>query len=267
MKIDEALERRFTGTICWKRARGLPLAVIISITIGGCAAPSASGTSAGRTPGDDLVYNVCMEMHAGSVGPQMLPIVCRVIADDCKKNPGGEGCKAKLRALDEKSKARGSSMLFVAAHGGRTDIVKTMIVIGSDPNAPVATGWTPLLIAAAEGHADVVTALLEAGADPNVKNQLGRTPLMFASSKGFIVIVKSLLARGADPNAAPTDGQGWTALMVAARTGQVETVQVLLSGGADPTLRDKSGNTALALAEAQGHDATVRVFAEHPRGR
>jgi hypothetical protein len=267
MKGNEGLGLDPKGRIRWSHARALPVLVVISTLISGCGTGSPPGTGAGPTKGADLVYNVCLEVNAGSVGAQMLPIVCRVIADDCKKNPGGDGCTGKLRALDEKMKPRGTSMLFTAAHAGRTDIVKTMLGTGSDPNAPVATGWTPLLIAAAEGHEGVVAALLEAGAAPNAKNQLGRTALMLASSKGFTAIVKSLLARGADPNIAPTDAQGWTALMVAARTGQVETVQVLLTGGADPAAKDKSGSTALALAEAQGHSAVARVLKEHARGR
>ncbi len=266
MKTNEALDLDLTGKIRWSPTHTLPVLVVIGTLIGGCVSGSPPGTSAGPTQGADLVYNVCLEMHAGSFGA-MLPIVCRVIADECKQNAGGDGCKAPLRALDEKMKPRGTSMLFTAAHAGRTDIVKTMLGTGSNPNAPVATGWTALLIAAAEGHESVVAALLEAGAAPNVKNQLGRTALMFASSKGFTTIVKNLLARGADPNVAPTDEQGWTALMVAARTGQVETVQALLGGGADVTLRDKSGNTALALADAQGHAAVARILREHARGR
>ena len=267
MKTNESLELDLRDRIRWSHTRALPVLVVISTIIGGCVIGSPPGTSAGPTQGADLIYNVCLEMHAGSVGVQMLPVVCRVIADDCKQNPGGDGCTAKLRALDEKMKPRGTSMLFTAAHAGRTDIVKTMLGTGSDPNAPVATSWTPLLIAAAEGHESVVAALLEAGAAPNVKNQLGRTALMFASSKGFTTIVKNLLARGADPSVAPTDEQGWTALMVAASTGQVETVQALLSGGADVTSRDKNGDTALALADAQGHATVARALREHARGR
>ena len=267
MKTNEALDLDVTGTIQRSHTLALAALVVISALIGGCVTGSPPGTGAGPSQGGDLVYNVCLDVHAGSVGAQMLPIVCRVIADSCKQNPGGDGCKGPLRALDEKMKPRGTSMLFTAAHAGRTDIVKTMLGAGSDPNAPVATGWTPLLIASAEGHEGVVAALLEAGAAPTAKNQLGRTALMFAASKGFTAIVRDLLARGADPNVVPTDAQGWTALMVAARTGRVETVQVLLSGGADPAAKDKSGSTALALAEAQGHSAVVRVLMDHARGR
>ena len=251
MRTHETRGLDVPGTMPRSHTLALAALVGISTLIGGCVAGSPPGTGAGPTQGADLVYNACLDMHAGRIGAQMLPIACRVMADDCKRNPGGDGCKANLRAFDEKMKPRGTSMLFTAAHAGRTNIVKTMLGAGSDPNAPVATGWTPLLIASAEGHEGVVAALLEAGAAPNAKNQLGRTALMFAASKGFTAIVRDLLARGADPNVAPTDAQGWTALMVAARTGRVETVQVLLSGGADPAAKDKSGSTALTLAEVR----------------
>ena len=266
MTTNEALEPGVTGKTHWRHAHALLLLIAIT-ALGGCVAASPSERSPGRIKGGDLVYNVCMDIHAGNAGPQALPIVCRLMADNCKQNPGGDGCKGPLAKLDEKMKPRGTSMLFAAAHAGRSDIVKTMLDSGSDPNASVATGWTPLLIATAEGHEGVVAALLAAGAAPNATNQLGRTALMFASSKGFTAIVRELLARGADPNVAPTDAQGWTALMVAARTGRVETVRVLLSGGADPAAKDKSGSTALALAEAQGHSAVVRVLMDHTRGR
>ena len=232
MKTAEALVVARICRMWWVQTRVLPVLVVISTLIGGCVSASAPGTSGGRTQRGDLVYDVCMEVHAKSVGERMLPIVCQVVADDCRDNPGGDGCKKKLQPLDEKLKASGSSMMYAAAYAGRADVVRTMIGMGSDPNATVATGWTPLLIAAAEGHDATVATLLEAGADPNVKNQLGRTALMFASSKGFTAIAKNLLERGADV-----------------------------------TLRDKSGNTALTLAEAQGHSTVARVLREHSSGR
>ena len=54
--------------------------------------------------------------------------------------------------------------------------------------------------------------------------------------------------------------EGWTALMVAARAGHVATVKALLKSNARVGLSDKSGNTALALAEAEGHSNVARVL-------
>lgn len=254
-------------------AAALLVASITALTAG-CASGSAAQATGGRTTRGDVVYEVCTEVETKGFeaeghkdkSPVMAHLVCQIATSGCKANPEQDGCKNTLRKLDAHLKASGSSMVFVAAQAGRSEIVKTMIGIGADANAPVVGGWTPLLIAAVEGHGETVVTLLDAGSDPNVKNSLGRTPLMFASSKGFTAIVKDLLARGADPNAAPTDAQGWTALMVAARAGHVETVQALLRGGADVALRDKTGNTALALAEAQGHSTVARVLREHGRG-
>ncbi|MCZ6779984.1 MAG: ankyrin repeat domain-containing protein [Acidobacteria bacterium] len=260
METNEARDVVRTSRMWGIRTGTLAVLVLASSLVSGALSGSAAAKSGKKTPRGDLVYDACIEVHAKSIGEAMLPIVCRVMADDCMKNPGGDGCKNKLRPLDEGMKASGSSMLFAAAHAGRMDIVKTMVGIGSDPNGAVATGWTPLLIAAAEGHEETVAALLEIGADPNVKNQLGRTALMFASSKGFTAIVTDLLVRGADPNAVPTDDEGWTALMVAARAGHVATVKALLKSNARVGLSDKSGNTALALAEAEGHSNVARVL-------
>jgi hypothetical protein len=249
-----------------------PVVILVGTLMGGCASVSGSGATAGSPPRGDLVYELCTEVEVKRYQEQgrdkeksevMAHLLCRIAATGCREDPRQEGCENTLRILDAHLNASGSSMVFAAAHAGRSDIVTAMIGIGADVNTRVAGGWPPLLIAAAEGHAGTVVTLLDAGAEPNAKNDLGRTALMLASSKGFTPIVRNLLARGADANAVPTDESGWTALMAAARMGHVETVQALLRGGADPTLRDKSGNTALALAEAQGHSAVARALREH----
>lgn len=247
----------------------LLLVAFIASSLFGCTSAPIDDTKQGEgsraklaETNGQLVYEVCVKMHADSLGAQLLPIVCKTIADDCKTSMDGDGCKRKLRPLDEKLKASGSSMLYEAAYAGRTDIARTMIGMGSDPNETVTTGWTPLMIAAAEGHLEVVTTLIKAGANVNARNNVGRTSLMFASSYGFTPIVKELLTHGADPNIVPNDQAGWTALMVASRAGHVATVQTLLDGSAKVAIRDKNGDTALALAEAQGHSEVVRLLKE-----
>ena len=122
------------------RSGWLPVLVLASIPIGGRVSGSTPDATGGESFHGDLVYDTCMEVNAGKVGASMLPIVCQVIARDCKQDPGGEGCKKKLHPLDEGLKAKGSSMLFAAAYAGRPDIVKTMIGMGETPNAPISTG-------------------------------------------------------------------------------------------------------------------------------
>jgi len=219
----------------------------------------------------DLVMEVCTEVETKKFegkgqkekSKTMAQLVCRVAANVCAEKPEEDACKNTLRDLDAHLQGSGSSMLFETAYRGLSDLVKTMISLGSDVNAAKTDGWTALMLAAAEGHGATVAILMNAGAHPNAKNSLGRTPLMFASSYGFTDIVKDLLARGADPNVVPTDTEGRTALMAAAVAGHVETVQVLLSDGADAALTDKGGKTAFALAEAEGHSDVASILKGH----
>src|SRR3990170_4218624 len=104
MRTHETRGLDVPGTMPRSHTLARAALVGISILIGGCVTGSPPGTGAGPTQGGDLVYNVCLDVHAGSVGAQMLPIVCRTIADSCKQDPGGDGCKGPLRALDEKMK-------------------------------------------------------------------------------------------------------------------------------------------------------------------
>ncbi len=194
----------------------------------------------------------------------MAQLGCQISRGGCRQDPGQEGCKNTLRELDAFLKESGSSMLHEAAMTGRTEICRTMVTLGSDPNSAGLRGWTPLMGAAAEGHEKTVVALLDAGADPNSRNDLGRTALMFASNYGLTAVVRDLLGRGADPNRVPTDETGWTALMAAADSGHIETVRALLGGGADPATKDRAGKTALDLARTKGHSSVARLL-EAPR--
>ncbi|XP_034650834.1 G patch domain and ankyrin repeat-containing protein 1 homolog [Drosophila subobscura] len=60
------------------------------------------------------------------------------------------------------------------------------------------------------------------------------------------------------------DGYGWTALMMAACDGCKDAVSWLLHNGAQTDVRDKSGNTALALAKLKGHTEVVQILETSP---
>jgi hypothetical protein len=216
----------------------------------------------------DVVYETCVALETKKLQAEgqkemkdiLAQVGCQIPRGVCRRDPDQDGCKNTLRELDAYMKESGSSMLHEAAFTGRADICKTMIALGSNPNATGAGGWTPLMAAAAEGHEGTVVVLLDAGADPNARNDLGRTALMYPSKYGLTALVKELLRHGAAPNIVPTDDKGWTALMAAADSGHIETVRTLLSGGADPMARDKAGNAALDLAEARGHSSVARLL-------
>ena len=106
------------------------------------------------------------------------------------------------------------------------------------------------MISVAEGHISTAAILLQAGAKPNLTNSLGRSALMFAASYGNKEMVTMLLKAGADPNLVPNDEEGMTALIVATKKENKDIVALLLNGAADPNVKDKSGKTAIAYANA-----------------
>ncbi|XP_022218429.2 G patch domain and ankyrin repeat-containing protein 1 homolog [Drosophila obscura] len=97
-------------------------------------------------------------------------------------------------------------------------------------------------------------------------NESGRKPqLPFDKSKFFRLAVSNkveemsqMLITDLELNAC--DGYGWTALMMAACEGAKDAVAWLLYNGAQADVRDKSGNTALALAKLKGHTEVVQIL-------
>src|SRR6185436_264130 len=148
----------------------------------------------------DVVHDVCAEVETKKFQDQgqkqdserMAHLVCQVAAAGCRDDPGQDACKKTLRELDAHLREAGSSMLYAAARGGRTDICRTMLGLGSDVNAAVATGWTPLMAAAAGGHAETVAALLGGGADPTAQDKSGKTALSLAEAGGHSEAVRLL---------------------------------------------------------------------------
>ncbi len=106
------------------------------------------------------------------------------------------------------------SALMWAAAEGHTDMVKTLLAAGADPNLQAhvtyieerkdadhpSGGFTAMMFAARNGHEQVVRALMEGGADPKLTNADGATATMIAIYNDRFDLAKELLDLGADPN-------------------------------------------------------------------
>jgi ankyrin repeat protein len=118
-------------------------------------------------------------------------------------------------------------------------------------------GDTPLHVAAAAYRAGLARQLLTQGADVHARNRRGATPLHSAVRGGpgaaswapeaQVAMICLLIAAGADPNA--VDKGGVTPLHRAVRNRCAAAVRSLLEGGADARRKNKSGSTALTLAQ------------------
>lgn len=89
----------------------------------------------------------------------------------------------------------GYTALHVAALFGKTEIVRLLIVAGSDVNAPDSSGSTPLHLSASIGSVDVVRLLLDNGAELNAVNNFGLTPAAFAKLSGHEELARCLEER------------------------------------------------------------------------
>jgi ankyrin repeat protein len=92
--------------------------------------------------------------------------------------------------------------LQLAAHNGRTDIVRLLLDRGakSTINLSIGSCGTPLHAAATRRSLSIIGLLLDKGADANAKGGLFGTALTAAVGGSTIGVVRLLLAHGADPD-------------------------------------------------------------------
>jgi len=141
--------------------------------------------------------------------------------------------------------------LLFTSWGGHTEIAKTLLEAGADPDRGSLNGKMPLAVAAGKGHSHIVEALLEAGADPDASTENAGPPLGFALHGGDRESIELLLEAGGDPNCRITD-QDYTLLSYTAVEDEPQLTEILLEEGADPDLVDSDGLTALAYTALSG---------------
>jgi ankyrin repeat protein len=188
----------------------------------------------------------------------------------------------------------GYTALHAAVLRGGLDLVKALLAHGATPDAQITKGTpvrrnsedfelpatligaTPYLLAAKFLETDIMHVLAAAHADPRRPMKTGETPLMAAAGvgaaaqldrrgvslldggklepEGLVVgAVTAAIAHGSDLNAVNQAGD--TALHGAAALGYNRVIQLLVDSGAQPSVRNKRGQTPLALVAAKKGEA------------
>lgn len=161
-----------------------------------------------------------------------------------------------LMRVEEKPKP-----LLKAVKEGKTAEVHHLLREGYSADASNVEE-TPLMLAAEGGHTDVILTLISNGADVNAKNPRNlRTPLHYASVLGNTSTVEALILHNADVDA--REELERTPLHFASFWDHAETVGMLLKHGADAELHNRAGFTPLMLASISCNTMVVHRLLDH----
>ncbi|XP_078608742.1 transient receptor potential cation channel subfamily A member 1-like [Branchiostoma floridae x Branchiostoma japonicum] len=179
----------------------------------------------------------------------------------------------------------GCTALLLAAEGGYTESVSSLLVAGANREAADKNGQTALHKSAGRGHYNVVDAILtsEDMADGvaglvddirdtndvtsrlvNTLDRQGRKPLHMAAEKGQEKIVRLLLEKNTSIN---KTRDGRSPLDLAAESGSAETVETLISAHRQSLAwTDKQGDTPLHAAARKNHAHLIPLLLKEKEG-
>ncbi|KAA8913517.1 ankyrin repeat-containing domain protein [Sphaerosporella brunnea] len=166
---------------------------------------------------------------------------------------------ANINAADLRER---KTALHIAALGGYSGVVSTLLEHGAKLDVKDSDGYQPLHYAAFHGFVRIVKLLLDAGADPNAStaDRTEDTPLAWALMRQHPSVVRELMAGGADPRKCERAVERRTALSLAASLGYADMVELLLDFGASGEARDGEGRTSAEVANANGHKAVEYIL-------
>lgn len=221
-----------------------------------------------------------------------LPDGTSVLAEAAYNAQSGVAAYLLEQGADPNAAVSGFTALHAAVLRSEVDLVKALLKHGANPNAQFTKGTplrrsstdynlpatligaTPYLLAAKFLEVDIMRALLSAGADPRLPMKDGTTPLMAAAGIGarvnqnrrgrttidgavledeslVVEAVKVALAK-CDIDAVNVAGE--TALHGAVPMGYDRVVQLLADHGAHLEVKNKQGQTPLALALVESNN-------------
>ena len=154
--------------------------------------------------------------------------------------------------------AAGRSLLIIAVEARQIDAAKTLIKLGTDPNALTKAGFSALSRAVSVNSLPLVQLIVAAGGAFSEPDD--HTVVHSAISQDQIQRLKLLIA--ARVNLHNQDYHGSTPLHVAARLGSHLALQMLLLSGVEDAVLDKDGRTAQDVAEVAGNPGAVKILKE-----
>jgi len=155
-----------------------------------------------------------------------------------------------------------ASPLMTAVKSGNHEVVRTLLGMPVDVNAPEVDGTTALHWSVRDNDLETTRLLLAAGARADQANRYGVTPLSLAALTGNAPRMDALIGAAADP--AGTVAEGQTMMMIAARSGNTDAIRVLLARHVDVNARERVlGETALIWAASENHAEAVTLLAKN----
>ena len=151
--------------------------------------------------------------------------------------------------------------LIEATISGDHNLVRELILNGTDVNCRDKSGQSPLHHACYLGYFDIVKQLIDSGAIIDIKvPQAELTPLHAATMNGDINIVGYLVERGAEIDS--EDHRGATPIFAACWIGNLSVVKFLVEAGAAIGITTHYGTSLLHHAAQSGNLALVKFLVD-----
>ncbi|CAF2861419.1 unnamed protein product [Rotaria sp. Silwood2] len=174
--------------------------------------------------------------------------------------------------LDDQTSLEGITALYCACYRAHFTVAQLLIDVGrANVNHSTFTEpYHPLLIHATRmNRLDIVQFLIENGyVDANQTRSTTRaksTALVWAIRRNHLSVVKYLLEKGANVDyycEANFSSKFTTPLILAVHEGNLELVRMLCNAGADMTVKNKAGDTLLAIAVKKEHFSIIHFLLE-----
>jgi ankyrin repeat protein len=167
---------------------------------------------------------------------------------------------AALNATD----GYGRTPLHVATFARQREAVRALVKAGADLNKLESDRYDAVTIASVADDEETLKVLLQQGASAKqTTSRYDGTALIAAAHLGHDGVVRQLIAAGAPLD--HVNNLHWTAVIESIVLGDggprhQATLKALIDAGANLQLKDRSGQTPLALAKSRGYSAMVSML-------